>query len=76
MKIRILRCFAFLCCGANGSIVTYVDKFGCTTKVERPGEYDTDYVYVERPGEYDTDYVYDENSRDVIQRHIGRRKQL
>ncbi len=29
----------------NGSIVTYTDKFGRTTKVERPGEYTTDYVY-------------------------------
>lgn len=29
----------------NGSIITYTDKFGRTTKVERPGEYTTDYVY-------------------------------
>ncbi|MGM9764088.1 MAG: hypothetical protein ACI3ZQ_08730, partial [Candidatus Cryptobacteroides sp.] len=29
----------------NGSIITYVDKYGRATKVERPGEYTTDYVY-------------------------------
>ena len=29
----------------NGSIVTYTDKYGRTTKVERPGEYTTDYAY-------------------------------
>lgn len=29
----------------NGTIITYSDKYGRTTKVERPGEYTTDYVY-------------------------------
>ena len=29
----------------NGSIITYSDKYGRTTKIERPGEYTTDYVY-------------------------------
>ena len=29
----------------NGSIITYADRYGRTTKVERPGEYTTDYVY-------------------------------
>ena len=29
----------------NGSVITYVDKYGRTTKVERPGEYTTDYAY-------------------------------
>lgn len=29
----------------NGSIITYTDRFGRTTRVERPGEYNTDYLY-------------------------------
>lgn len=29
----------------NGTVVTYKDKFGRTTSVERPGEYNTAYVY-------------------------------
>lgn len=29
----------------NGSIITYTDRFGRTTKIERPGEYTTEYVY-------------------------------
>lgn len=29
----------------NGTIITRVDKFGRVTKIERPGEYTTDYVY-------------------------------
>lgn len=29
----------------NGSIITYKDKYGRTTSVERPGEYNTTYVY-------------------------------
>lgn len=29
----------------NGCVITYSDKYGRTTKVERPGEYTTDYVY-------------------------------
>ena len=29
----------------NGSVVTYIDRYGRTTRVERPGEYNTDYVY-------------------------------
>ena len=29
----------------NGRIITYTDKYGRKTKVERPGEYTTDYVY-------------------------------
>ena len=29
----------------NGSIVTYTDRYGRTTRVERPGEYNTDYTY-------------------------------
>ena len=29
----------------NGTIITYSDKYGRTTKIERPGEYTTDYVY-------------------------------
>lgn len=31
----------------NGSIITYSDKYGRTTKVERLGEYTTDYTYDE-----------------------------
>ena len=30
---------------ANGTIKTYTDKYGRTTKVERPGEYTTTYTY-------------------------------
>ncbi len=29
----------------NGTVVTYKDKYGRTTSVERPGEYNTTYVY-------------------------------
>lgn len=29
----------------NGSIITHKDRYGRTTRVERPGEYNTDYVY-------------------------------
>ncbi len=29
----------------NGSIITHMDIYGRTTKIERPGEYTTDYVY-------------------------------
>lgn len=29
----------------NGSIITYTDRYGRTTRVERPGEYNTDYTY-------------------------------
>jgi len=29
----------------NGKVVTYTDKYGRTTKVERPGEYNTSYTY-------------------------------
>ena len=29
----------------NGTIITYTDRFGRKTKVERPGEYTTDYTY-------------------------------
>lgn len=29
----------------NGTVVTYKDKYGRTTSVERPGEYNTNYVY-------------------------------
>ena len=29
----------------NGTVVTYKDKFGRTTSIERPGEYNTTYVY-------------------------------
>ena len=29
----------------NGTVITYNDRFGRRTKVERPGEYTTDYIY-------------------------------
>ena len=31
--------------GPNGSVVTYKDKYGRTTLIERPGEYNTSYSY-------------------------------
>ena len=32
----------------NGTIITYSDRLGRTTKIERPGEYNTEYIYDSR----------------------------
>lgn len=62
----------------NGSIITYKDKYGRTTSVERPGEYNTTYAYDDDGrliSEQSTngtgaEYTYDNLDRVVTSREI------
>lgn len=62
----------------NGTVVTYKDKYGRTTSVERPGEYNTNYVYdtygrlssEQSTNDTGVEYTYDAFDRVLSSREI------